>query len=223
MNLLRFLARVGSIRSICAKFCTDHRGKVFDNTGSITEEDFAQIKSSIDVVLPKVFLEIGTGQGISTIKIFDYLRDKCPSCQFYTMDINRHFVQNIVRRYGRDKNFHALHGLSVLRDETTSPAFEELEGYNGPQDRLRSILKGELKGVNIDIAFIDSRKGTAVAEFRILERHLSPDGIIYCHDVMNGGKGIEVLEYLEQDQDRFDFEIIDSGPEGLIKIETKWV
>ncbi len=83
---------------------------------------------------------------------------------------------------------------------------------------LRSLLDTELAGRTIDLAFIDSRKGSALAEFTVLAARLSRDGTIFCHDVLNGGKGVEVLQYLKDNSDRYDFDVIDTGPDGLIRI-----
>ncbi len=116
------------------------------------------------------------------------------------------------------KTFHPLLALSVRREETTNPAYEELKNYSGPEDVLRRLLNGRLKDKEIDIAFIDSRKGTALAEFLILKERLSKRGVILCHDVFNNGKGVEILEYLKTHPNEFCFEIINTGPQGLLKI-----
>jgi predicted O-methyltransferase YrrM len=86
---------------------------------------------------------------------------------------------------------------------------------------LRTMFGGELRDKRVDIAFIDSRKGSAVAEFRILDEHLNENGIIFCHDILNGGKGVEVLQYLEARANRYEFHVINTGPHGMIRIRHR--
>jgi len=110
-------------------------------------------------------------------------------------------------------------GLSTRIDETTHPACEELIDYKGPTDTLKKLFKNDLRIKKVDIAFIDSRKGNALAEFLIISEHLSPNGIIFCHDILNFGKGVEVLDYIKNNMDVYKFEVIDTGPAGMIKIK----
>ena len=116
--------------------------------------------------------------------------------------------------------FHALWGLSVLKKETTPPAYNELMNYYGPSDILRQLFNNELENTKIDIAFIDSRKGTALAEFHVLRKHLSNNGVIYCHDVLNKGKGEEVLNYLTNNNNKYKFTIKKTGTEGILIIQN---
>ncbi|MCX6276300.1 MAG: hypothetical protein NTV09_13950 [Bacteroidetes bacterium] len=107
----------------------------------------------------------------------------------------------------------------MLREETTDPAFTELANYKGPTNVLRKLLDTELGGRLVDIIFIDSRKGTAVPEFLVIAERLSPNGIIFCHDILNGGKGVELADYLRANEGPFSFEIINTGPAGMIRIK----
>lgn len=210
--------KIHNLIKICKKIIGNIKGDVFFNPGSITDRDFKEIRNTIDKVKPSTFIEIGTGRGISTLKIYNYLKTFYPSCHFYTVEIYKRYYNNIKQQFSNNKTFHSLLGLSVRREETTNPAHKELKNYSGPDDILRKLLNGELRGKKIDIAFIDSRKGTALAEFLILKERLSKNGVILCHDVLNDGKGVEVLEYLKNHQDKFRFEIINTGPQGLLKI-----
>ncbi len=200
------------------KFLHRLRGDVFDNAGAVTEADIAEIHRAIDRVNPTIFIEIGTGTGVSTRATYKYLQDKYPVCDFYTLDIFQEYLERIVSEFQQDQHLHVRHGLSVKRSETTDPAFEELGNYNGPDNVLRKLLDNELNGKSVDIAFIDSRKGTAVPEFKVLAERLSPDGIILCHDLLNGGKGVELVDYLQHDP-RFTYQIINTGPAGMIRIQ----
>lgn len=200
------------------KFIQHIRGDVFDNAGAVTPMDIEEIHRAIDEVKPSVFIEIGTGTGVSTRATFDYLNKKFPACDFYTLDIFKEYLDRVVADYPDSARFHVRHGLSVNRSETTSPALEELGNYDGPSNVLRKLLEKELKGIPVDIAFIDSRKGTAVPEFKLLAERLSPQGIILCHDILNGGKGVELVEYLKNDA-RFSYRIITTGPAGMIRIQ----
>ena len=197
------------------------RGDVFGNQGPITAQDFEVIKNGIEEVKPKVFIEIGTGVGSSAEKIYNYLKDHYPDCHFYTMDIFKNHITNINKKYSGHPTFHALLGLSVSPEETTPPARDELADYHGPVDILRHLLEDDLKNRNVDIAFIDSRKGSALAEFMLLEKYLSAEGIIFCHDILNEGKGVEVLDHLKQRKDEFTYEVADTSPMGMITIRMR--
>jgi predicted O-methyltransferase YrrM len=197
------------------------QGDVFSNPCPITDKDFEQIRIGIDEVIPKIFIEIGTGRGVSTRLIFNHLAHNYPECQFWTIEVFRKYYKSIMKLFGYCSTFHPLWGLSVCKEETTPPAYNELKNYTGPFDILRKLFGHDLKTKKVDIAFIDSRKGSALAEFLILEKNLSERGIIFCHDVLNNGKGVEVLNYLEKHLNRFDFEVIETGPMGMIKIRHK--
>ena len=197
------------------------RGNVFANPGPITEDDFRTLKRGVDEVKPRIFLELGTGRGISTTKLFGYLSQRYPTCHFYTIDAFKPFTDTVQSKYLEDPTFHAIHGLTLTREETTPPAYNELFYYSGPVNVLRNLLQSELKGQPIDIAFIDSRKGTALAEFMFLEGHLSRHGLIFCHDVLNQGKGVEVLAHLRANEGKYLFEVIDTGPAGMIKAKLR--
>jgi len=112
-------------------------------------------------------------------------------------------------------------GLSISPEETTSPAREELRGYKGPVNVLRELIQNELAKTKIDVAFIDSRKGSALPEFFLVEKHLAPNGIIFCHDILNRGKGVEVLVYLQQHKERYEYDVLDTGAAGMIRIRIK--
>lgn len=179
------------------------------------------ILEGVDAVKPSLFIEIGTGKGISTSHIFEYLEKNFPDCTFYTIEIFKEHWENIQKRFGGRKNFNALLGLSVTKEETSDPAFTELSNYEGPQNVLRQLLENKLSGRKIDIAFIDSRKGSAVAEFHLILEHLNPAGIIFCHDILNRGKAVEVLSYIQQHKDKFDYNIFDTGSAGMLVIRLK--
>lgn len=200
------------------KFLQKIRGDVFDNAGAVTALDISVIHGVIDQVNPKNFIEIGTGTGVSTRAIFNHLKEKFPACDFYTLDIFKEYLDRVLADYKDESRFHVRHGLSVTRAETTNPAFDELGNYHGPTNVLRKLLDTELKGIPVDVAFIDSRKGTAVPEFKLLAERLSPQGIILCHDILNGGKGVEIVEYLKNDA-RFLYDIVNTGPAGMIRIQ----
>jgi len=210
-----------NIRKRLKKYWRALRGDHFDNAGAVTDEDFRVLMDGIDQAKPAVYLEIGTGKGYSAIKVFNYLQEKFPACDFYTIDIFSEHVANIRARFPGSKTFHAVLGLSVSISETSSPAREELQGYKGPVNVLRDLLQSELSAKKIDIAFIDSRKGSALPEFFLVEKHLSKNGIIFCHDILNRGKGVEVLLYLQQHKDRYEFDVLDTGPAGMIRIRLK--
>lgn len=195
------------------------RGDYFDNVGAITMQDLELLTSTIDRVRPSLFIEIGTGKGVSTRGIFQQLMKSAPSCDFYTMDITKEYLDVVAEEYKDQPRFHVCHGLSVRREETADPAHRELKNYHGPQDALRSLFNKELTGRLVDIAFIDSRKGTAVPEFDVLADHLAPSGIIYCHDILNGGKGVELIEHLDRMSNAFRYEVLDTGPAGMILIQ----
>ncbi|HRH65942.1 MAG TPA: class I SAM-dependent methyltransferase [Bacteroidia bacterium] len=197
------------------------RGDHFDNAGAVTEFDYAVLKAGIDEVKPSTYIEIGTGKGISATQVFNYLQEKFPQCHFYTLEIFQQHYEAIREKYKNSPCFHALLGLSVTRGETTNPAHDELANYTGPVNTLRTLLENDFAGKKIDIAFIDSRKGSALAEFKLIEKHLSPRGIIFCHDILNRGKGVEVLLHLQQHKNRYDFDVLDTGPAGMIRIRLK--
>jgi predicted O-methyltransferase YrrM len=194
------------------------KGDYFDNVGAVTAQDLEVLTSAIDHLKPSLFIEIGTGKGFSTRGIFRYLTKNAPSCDFYTIDIFKEYLEKVGDEFRESPRFHTLHGLSVNREETTNPAFKELKSYSGPQNALRSLLDNQLKGRTVDIAFIDSRKGTAVPEFNVLAERLTPDGYIFCHDVLNGGKGVELLAYLQDKKTDFRVEVLDTGPAGMMRI-----
>jgi predicted O-methyltransferase YrrM len=196
------------------------RGDVFANPGPISDRDFEEMRAGIDEVKPRVFIELGTGSGVSAARLYEYLTAHYPDCHFYTMEIFRDRYEAVRQRLKGD-TFHAVLGLSVLPGETTPPASVELENYRGPADVLRRLFDSELRDKGVDIAFIDSRKGTAVAEFKILDQHLNDGGIIFCHDILNGGKGVEVLQHLEQHAEQYEFRVINTGPHGMIKIRRR--
>jgi len=197
------------------------RGDKFSNSGAITNDDLEQIRIGIDEVKPKVFIEIGTGRGVSTKKIYDYLINNYPECHFYTIELFKKYYKSIRKHFSYSPTFHPVLGLSVCLEETTPPASSELNNYVGPKDILRDLFNDGLKNKKVDIAFIDSRKGSALAEFFILRKHLSKNGIIFCHDILNGGKGVEVLEYLQKHKKKYAFNVINTGPMGMIKIKLK--
>lgn len=203
------------------KYVRSLKGDYFDNAGAVTEADFIELKKAIDQVNPRIYIEIGTGRGISASRIFSYMKERHPQCDFYTIDIFKEHADNIRKKFEGEPRFHALLGLSVMREETTDPARSELRDYKGPQNVLRELLRTELGGKNVDVAFIDSRKGSALAEFHLLLDHLAPGGIILCHDILNRGKGVEVLLYLQEHKQRFDYDILDTGPAGMLRIRRK--
>jgi predicted O-methyltransferase YrrM len=192
-------------------------GDRFQNHGGISERDFDEIRNAMDRIRPSIFIEVGTGTGVSTRRIFAHLVDHGIVCDLYSIEIfERHHAR--IQEAISDRRFHPILGLSVLVEETTDPARSELASYRGPQNVLRSLLATELAGRTIDLAFIDSRKGGALAEFKVLSERLSPAGTIFCHDVLNGGKGVEVLQFLQEHSDRYEFDVIDTGPDGIIRI-----
>jgi predicted O-methyltransferase YrrM len=182
--------------------------------------DFEVIRQGIDGVKPKTFIELGTGVGTSTALIFDYLERHCPECEFWTIEIDRALADAAQARYAKRPGFSAMWGLTVTPEETTDPARSELGEYSGPVNTLRDVLT-QIGERGVDIAFIDSRKGSSLAEFKLLEKALSPHGIIYCHDILNGGKGVEVLMYIQKHKDVFDYDVSDSSQYGMIRISHK--
>lgn len=191
-------------------------GDRFQNDGGITDLDFEVMRRDIDRIRPGVFIELGTGTGVSTRKLFYAVRQQGLPFAFYTFEIfKRH--RNAIRKAIPDPTFHPIWGFSVTREETTEPCHSQLEGYNGPQNILRTVLNTDLAGRKVDMAFIDSNKGCAVAEFKLLAERLSKDGVIFCHDILNRGKGAEVVEHLKTRSD-FRYEVIDTGPSGIIRI-----
>jgi predicted O-methyltransferase YrrM len=214
-NILRIK---NSAKKRIVKFINRIRGDVFDNAGAVTSADLNELRRAIDQVAPQLVIEIGTGTGVSTRGIFTYLIEKYPECEFFTIDIFQEYLDRVVAEFSTSNRFHVRHGLSVNREETTNPAFDELANYNGPVNVLRKLLQLELKNKFIDVAFIDSRKGTAVPEFKVIAERLSPNGIILCHDILNGGKAVELVEYLKTNSG-FTYEIIDTGPAGMVRIQ----
>ncbi|MFM2136431.1 MAG: Methyltransferase domain [Bacteroidota bacterium] len=194
------------------------KGDYFDNVGAVTTKDLEVITQAVDRLRPSLFIEIGTGKGFSTRGIFRHLNAHFPDCTFYTIDIFKEYLDAVRKEFENNTAFHSCHGLSVRREETTDPAFTELKNYSGPQNVLRDLFERELKSRKVDIAFIDSRKGTAVPEFAVLAQHLSSDGYIFCHDILNGGKGVELVNHLDTCKDAFRYEVLDTGPAGMIRI-----
>jgi len=215
LNLLHFRR---TARKRLKRFMGRLKGDYFDNVGAVTAQDLELMTSAIDRTGPSLFIEIGTGKGFSTRGIFRHLLDRFPRCDFYTIDIFKEYLERVNDEFSSHPTFHACHGLSILREETTDPAYKELKSYHGPQNTLRSLFENELKGRSVDIAFIDSRKGTAVPEFDVLAKHLSNNGYIFCHDVLNGGKGVELVSHLDTLRDSFRYEVMDTGPAGMIRI-----
>ena len=211
MSVLSYLPR--PIKRLGRKIIGDR----FQNDGGISDRDFDEIRSAMDRIHPSIFIEVGTGTGISTKRIFGHLVGLGTPFDLYSIEIFEHYHARIARAIS-DRRFHPILGLSVLIEETTDPARSELANYRGPQNVLRTLLTTEIAGRVIDLAFIDSRKGSALAEFKLLAERLSCDGAIFCHDVLNGGKGVEVLHFLEAHRDRYVFDVIDTGPDGIIKI-----
>jgi predicted O-methyltransferase YrrM len=195
-------------------------GDRFQNHGAISELDFAAMREEIDRVRPAVFIEIGTGTGVSTRRLFAYLKAAGIACEFYTIELFEQHFRAIAAAIA-DPRFHPIHGLSVTVAETTDPARAELADYRGPQNVLRDLLRRELAGKPVDMAFIDSRKGSALAEFKALAERLAPDGAVFCHDILNGGKGVEVLTYLQDHEASFRFRVIDTGPDGIIRVRRR--
>ncbi len=206
------------IKKRLKKYYRALRGDHFDNAGAVTSLDYQIMQLGIDEVKPSSFIEIGTGKGISATHVFNYLREHFPSCHFYTLEIFPEHYENIRKKYLGVPTFHALLGLSVSREETTSPAYDELAGYKGPVNTLRELLKREFSDRKVDIVFIDSRKGSALAEFKLLEPYMSVNGIVFCHDILNRGKGVEVLSYLQEHRERYHYDVLDTGPAGMIRI-----
>ena len=197
------------------------KGDFFDNAGAVTPRDYEVLCQGIDEVKPSVYIEIGTGKGVSATYVFDYLKKNFPKCHFYTLEIFKEHYENIKLKYDSEPTFHALLGLSVTKTETTDPAFSELKNYHGPENTLRDLLEKDFTTKKVDIAFIDSRKGSALAEFLLLEKYISRSGIIFCHDILNRGKGVEVLLHLQQNKSRYDYDVLDTGAAGMIKIKFR--
>lgn len=153
------------------------RGDVFSNAGPITDEDFEQLRAGIDEVNPRVFIEIGPGKGVSTRKIYNYFRRNHPECHFYTLEVFEKYSNEIRAQFSDCPTFHAISGLSVCVEETSPPAYDELENYSGPTDILRKLFKTDLENSEVDIAFIDSRKGSTLAEFLLLTEKVSSEGL----------------------------------------------
>ena len=191
-------------------------GDRFQNHGEISDRDFDEIRTAMDRIRPSIFIEVGTGRGVSTRRIFAHLVGLGIPFDLYSIEI---FAQHHARiaQAIRDPRFHPILGLSVRIEETTDPAHSELATYKGPQNVLRTLLDSDLAGRTVDLAFIDSRKGSALAEFNVLAARLSRHGTIFCHDVLNGGKGVEVLQHLKDNADRYEFDVIDTGPDGIIR------
>jgi predicted O-methyltransferase YrrM len=214
MSLLSHLPR--PIKSLGRKLT----GNYFRNDGGIGGGDFEQIRLEIDRIRPALFIEIGTGTGVSSKRIFSYLDAQGIQCDFYTIEIFERYYLDIKNAVTHPR-FHPIHGLSVTAEETTDPARGELIGYRGPQNVLRELLNRDLSGRLIDMAFIDSRKGSALPEFRLMVPRLAPGGTIFCHDILNGGKGVEVLEFLQDNEETYRFKVVNTGPEGIIKINLR--
>lgn len=218
MSTSAYLFVKKKVKKRLKKYYRALRGDHFDNAGAVTALDYQVIQIAIDEVRPSSYIEIGTGKGISAIHVFNYLQEKFPACHFYTLEIFQEHYENILRKYKDVPTFHALLGLSVMRDETTNPAYDELENYKGPVDTLRVLLKKDFSNKKVDMVFIDSRKGSALAEFKVVEPYISKDGIVFCHDILNRGKGVEVLSYLQEFRERYHYDVLDTGPAGIIRI-----
>jgi len=200
----------------------------FKNSGGITPKDGELLIESINETNPKVYIEIGTGSTFSASKVFDYLVKNSIDCKFYTIDVNSKIIDGINETYGSYSNFKALQGLSVTKNELTSRAKQLSRGYEGEDDVLRKLLKQ--LNQKVDICFIDSIKGSSLAEFKIIVEHLQDNGVIFCHDILNNGKGVEVKEYLDLYPDKFIYEVIDTGTvktngedvkPGMLRIKLK--
>ncbi|MBP6335280.1 MAG: class I SAM-dependent methyltransferase [Bacteroidia bacterium] len=207
-----------NIKKRLKKYYRALRGDHFDNAGAVTPLDYQVMQIAIDEIKPRSFIEIGTGKGVSATHVFNYLQEKFPACHFYTLEIFQEHYENILQKFSKNPNFHALLGLSVTRDETTNPAYDELANYKGPVNTLRDLLEREFSDTKVDMVFIDSRKGSALAEFKLVEQYMSPKGIVFCHDILNRGKGVEVLSYLQEFRDRYFYDVLDTGPAGIIRI-----
>ena len=83
------------------------------------------------------------------------------------------------------------------------------------------MIDAEIAPRQLDVAFIDSRQGTALPGIRFLQSNLNPGGIVYCHDILNDGKGAEVLEYLQDDPEKYGFQVLDTGLAGTFEIGVK--
>jgi predicted O-methyltransferase YrrM len=219
MSFVSFLKK--DVKKRLKKYYRALRGDHFDNAGAVTPQDYAVLQKGIDEVKPASYIEIGTGRGISASHVFEYLQQHFPACHFYTLEIFPGHYEAIRSKFQAHANFHALLGLSVTREETTDPAFQELKNYSGPVNTLRNLLEKEFSTKGVDIAFIDSRKGSALAEFKLLEKHMSPHGIIFCHDILNRGKGVEVLLYLQEHKEKYDYDVLDTGRAGMIRIRFR--
>jgi predicted O-methyltransferase YrrM len=182
------------------------------NSGGITDMDGDILIEGINEVKPDVYLEIGTGIGSSTDVIFNYLIEEFPNCEFYTIDINPDTIREVIEKYNSYSNFNAILGLSVKKNELVSRAKKKCGRYRGTEDVLRKVLLN-MAEVNkkVDVCFIDSIRGSALSEFKIIINYLKENGIIFCHDILNGGKGVEIKEYLDVNKDKFEYEIIDTG------------
>ena len=45
------------------------------------------------------------------------------------------------------------------------------------------------------------------------------NGIIFCHDILNGGKGVEVKEYTDEHGEKFNCKVLGlNGDPGILKI-----
>lgn len=218
MSTSAYLFVKKKVKKRLKKYYRALRGDHFDNAGAVTALDYEVIQIAIDEVKPASYIEIGTGKGVSATHVFNYLQVKFPSCDFYTLEIFPEHYENILRKYKDHPTFHALLGLSVTREETTNPAFDELANYKGPVNTLRELLQKEFADKKVDMVFIDSRKGSALAEFKLVEKYISKNGIIFCHDILNRGKGVEVLSYLQEFRERYRYDILDTGPAGIIRI-----
>lgn len=218
MSTSAYLFVKKKVKKRLKKYYRALRGDHFDNAGAVTALDYQVIQIAIDEVKPSSYIEIGTGKGVSATHVYNYLQEKFPACHFYTLEIFQEHYDNILLKYKNHPTFHALLGLSVTREETTNPAFDELEKYNGPVDTLRDLLKREFSEKKVDMVFIDSRKGSALAEFKLVEQYISKDGIVFCHDILNRGKGVEVLSYLQEHRERYYYDVLDTGPAGIIRI-----
>lgn len=182
--------------------------------GAIEDKDFAIIKKGINSVRPTSFIE--TGAGRSTELIFEFLCKEYPLCMFYTIDPIYRFLEKAEKRFGEHNKFHAVLGLSVRTKDLVSPAAEEHKNYPGPENVLVGLLESKFKKKKVDMVFIDSREGSAVAEFKAIEKYLSAKAMVLCHDVLNGGTGYELQEYLKGKQYKC---FVEQSPVGILRVE----
>src|ERR1700722_18341995 len=103
-------------------------GDRFQNDGGISDRDFDEIRTAIIRIRPSIFIEVGTGTGISTKRIFACLAELGPTFDLYSIEIFPRYHARIAQAI-RDPRFHPILGLSVRIEETTDPARSELADY----------------------------------------------------------------------------------------------